>query len=270
MDTNKILSADWLDLLFNERNKAYGAYELRKTYSKRIKKALLITGSVILLVFAGAALGRSVQPAGSERFAAREVLLEDIKQDEPEPEPLPETKKIPEPQVRTEIFVPPTIVQDDQVTEPPPTQEDLAGAKIDVFKQDGVEDAGITDIKPVDDGKGIIEGPKNNEPKGPFEKVEVDAKFTGNWENFLRRYLDANVPVDNGAPPGKHTVIIQFVVDIDGSVSDIRPLTGIGYGMEQEAIRVLKKAAKWIPAIQNGRHVQAYRRQPITFEVLNE
>ena len=63
---------------------------------------------------------------------------------------------------------------------------------------------------------------------------------------------------------------MQFVVDEDGAVSDIKALTNHGYGLEQEAIRVLRKAKKWEPAIQNGRKVKAYRKQPITFQVTEE
>ena len=60
MDINKILSADFLDIIFDGRNKSYGAYELRKTYNLRLKKALLFTGSVLVLVFLGMALSNYI------------------------------------------------------------------------------------------------------------------------------------------------------------------------------------------------------------------
>ena len=85
---------------------------------------------------------------------------------------------------------------------------------------------------------------------------------------FLLRNLNPEVPVDNDAPEGIYTVLMQFLVDIDGSISDIKPLTNHGYGLEEEAIRVLKKATRWEPAIQNGRPVKAYCKQPITFQVI--
>ena len=87
---------------------------------------------------------------------------------------------------------------------------------------------------------------------------------------FLLKNLNPQTPIDNEAPSGNYTVLIQFVVDIDGTVSDIKALTNLGYGLEQEAIRVLKKAAKWKPAIQDGRQVKAYRKQAITFQVTTE
>ncbi len=138
-----------------------------------------------------------------------------------------------------------------------------------IFKQDGVADIGITEPAKIDEGKGIIEENKNKEPE-IWTSVEVDAKFNGNWEKFLIKNLNPNVPVDNSAPPGVYKVVVQFVVDLDGNISDIKALTNNGYGMEQEAIRVLKRATKWEPAFQNGTHVKAYRSQPITFQVTEE
>lgn len=266
MEANKILSADWLDLLFDDRNKAYGAYQLRKTYSRRIVKALLITGGITVLVFAGTVLANSLRSEAEAKLMVKGYDLEKIP-DDPKPKPLPEPVKKPEPvAVHTEKLTTPVIV--DHIDEPPPTQEELNGAKIGLIKQIGIDDPPID--MPVTDKKGIIEAPQYDEPKTPFTKVEVEAKFTGDWERFLRKYLNASVPVDNGAPAGRYQVIVQFVVDVDGSVSNIEPLTNMGYGMEQEAIRVLKKAARWEPAIQNGKQVKAYRKQPITFEVLAE
>ena len=65
-------------------------------------------------------------------------------------------------------------------------------------------------------------------------------------------------------------VYLEFIIDKQGNVSDIKPLTNHGYGVEEEAMRVLKKASKWEPAIQNGIKVKAYRKQVIVFEVTEE
>jgi protein TonB len=110
----------------------------------------------------------------------------------------------------------------------------------------------------------------NEESDAPRMNVEVPAKFVGNWQNFLRKNLNAEIPVNNGAGPGRYSVVVQFVVDKEGNVSEIKPLTNHGYGVEEEAVRVLKKATKWEPAIQNGYPVKAYHRQIITFEVVEE
>ena len=105
-----------------------------------------------------------------------------------------------------------------------------------------------------------------------FDKVEIEASFPGGssaWRRYLERNLDASIPEKQKAPAGNYTVVIQFVVNLDGTVSDVRALTNHGYGMETEAIRAIKKGPKWLPAIQNGRQVKAYHKQPITYIVDN-
>lgn len=281
MDTNKILTADVLDIVFEGRNKSYGAYYLRKTYSSRLKHALLITGLAVAGIVAGATVFRSKTTALSQQLDNDQVKITAIEEqpEEKEPDPLPEQPQQEQPQqqlieqlqLQTQAFTTPDIVDDNQVQSPPPAQDDLAGVKIDLHTNlNGVLDQGIANPpKILDNGTGIIPEKKNPDPE-IWEKVEIEASFEGGpraWENFLRRNLDPEVPPNNGAPEGRYTVLIQFVVDENGSVSDLKPITQHGYGMEQEAIRVLKKASKWKPAQQNGRIVKAYRRQPITFEV---
>lgn len=116
----------------------------------------------------------------------------------------------------------------------------------------------------IDDTNGKGKNTKNPEA---LTKVEIDAKYPGNWRSFLEKYLDGQVAVDNGAGPGTYTTIIQFIVDTKGNVSDVKALTNVGYGLEEESIRVIKQSGKWSPAITNGKVVKAYRKQPITFQV---
>ena len=100
--------------------------------------------------------------------------------------------------------------------------------------------------------------------------VEKEAHFPGadrSWTNFLERNLNPDVAVRNRAPEGTYMVMVEFVVDKEGHITDIKPLTKFGFGMEEEVIRILKKSPQWVPAIQFGRNVKAYRRQPVTFMV---
>ena len=87
------------------------------------------------------------------------------------------------------------------------------------------------------------------------------------WRKFLEKNLNPNTPVDNGAPVGLYTVMVQFVVDKEGKVSDIKALTQIGYGMEQEVIRIMRQSGAWEPAMVGGEPVAAYRKQPVIFMV---
>lgn len=101
-----------------------------------------------------------------------------------------------------------------------------------------------------------------------FERVEIEASFSGGeqaWRKFLEKNLNPNVPVENGAPSGQYLIIVQFVVNKEGRVSEIKPLTREGYGMEQEVVRIMNKSGMWTPATLNGKPLNAYKKQPVTF-----
>lgn len=273
MKPNNILSASLIDLIFDGRNKEYGAYYLRNTYEQRIKKALLVTFSVLAFAIGGTALAGSAKSTNRTDIVKRDVSLIDLPPDEKTPEPPPKEELPPpeEVQVKQEKFLDMEIVEDEKVIETPPTQESLADAKIGDIKIDGILDNKIATPE-VQEGfiKGIIQEKRNTEPELPLAIVQVEAQFIGDWVKFLRRNLDPETPIRNNAPAGRYTVVVQFVVDKEGNVSDIKTLTSHGYGLEAEAIRVLKKAPKWKPAIQNGYEVKAYRKQMITFDVLED
>lgn len=128
-----------------------------------------------------------------------------------------------------------------------------------------------TQVKSVQD---TIPGDPDTSIDGKiFEAVEEEAYFPGGekaWRSWLEQNLDPAAPIVKGAPAGLYTVYIQFVVDRDGKVSAIKPLTKHGYGMEAEVMRILRKSPPWIPAVQNKRTVRAYRKQPVTFQVEEE
>jgi periplasmic protein TonB len=259
MEINKILSSDILDLLFEDRNKAYGAYDLRKTYKKRLTIALLCTAAVALLALGGSFLSSTLKKEKG-KVQVREMTLADLKQEPPK--------------VEMTKFTPPKIVKDEEVKkdEIPPETKELEDTKIDVVSQEGIKDEGLAPAV-VDEGKQVVEEKKDEDENKVFEKVEVEASFKGGereWRKYLERNLDANVPVDNGASAGTYQVVIQFIVDKEGRISDVKALTSHGNGMEEEAVRVIKKGPDWVPAIQNGRNVKAYRKQPITFVVSEE
>lgn len=273
MEPNKILSADMLDLLFEDRNKEYGAYQLRRTYNKRITLALLITAGIALIALGGSFLAKQLEGNTTAKQEKKDVVLQNIKQEEEkkEPPPPPPPPKPEPPKVEMTKFTPPKIVKDEEVKKEdiPPKVEELEDTKIDVKSQEGEKDLGLATPSEIDAGTEVIEEKKEDEDR-VFEKVEIEASFKGDWRKFLERNLSGQVASDNGAPEGTYTVIIQFIVDKEGNISDVRPMTKHGYGMEEEAMRVIKKAPAWVPAEQNGRKVKAYRKQPITFVVTSE
>lgn len=103
-----------------------------------------------------------------------------------------------------------------------------------------------------------------------FDKVETEASYPGGsaaWLRFLSKTVKGSIPLDNEAPAGTYTVLIEFIVNRDSTISDFKALTKHGYGMEQEVIRALRLSGKWVPAEQGGRKVRAYRKQPVTFRL---
>ena len=111
---------------------------------------------------------------------------------------------------------------------------------------------------------------KSIDQDSAFSRVEVEASFAGGaqaWRAYLMKNLDASVPVRKKAPAGTYMVIVRFIVARDGTISAIEAETNHGYGMEKEVMRIIKKGPKWQPAMQDGKPLNAYRRQPVTFMV---
>ena len=272
MDINKILSADVLDIIFDGKNKQYGAYDLRKSYNKRLTKALLITAAVSLLIFLGSVFAKFVGNNSVETIDVQDTQMAELKKEPPPPvvPPPPPPKPPPPPEINQVKFTPPKIVKDEEVK----PEEKIEEIKEDqVISTKTVESENKVQIvqAPVEEkGTQVVEVKVADDENKIFTKVEVEAAFPGGegaWQNYLKKTLNASTPVDNGASGGKYTVIIKFVVSKDGSLSDVKCENDPGFGMCDEAVRVIKKTRNWTPAIQNGRNVNAYRRQPITFLV---
>jgi protein TonB len=272
MEINKILSADVLDIIFDGKNKQYGAYELRKTYNKRLTKAIIITLGMVLFAFLGTVLSNVIAKGATEKIEVLDTQMAEVKKNDapPPPPPPPPPKAPPPPEINQVKFTPPKIVKDEEVK---------ADEKIEEIKEDQVISTKTVESDnknaivqaPVEDkGTQIVEAPKADDEDKIFTKVENEAEFPGGqqaWVRYLQKNLNANAPVDNGAAPGTYQVIVKFIVSKDGSISDVQPETKHGFGMEDEAVKIIKRGPKWTPALQNGRNVNAYRRQPITFIV---
>jgi hypothetical protein len=118
--------------------------------------------------------------------------------------------------------------------------------------------------------KAYIKSNQRTDNQPLFTQSEVAPTFpekNGGWRAFLQNNLDASVPVKNGAKTGSYKVIVGFIVDMDGKIYDIKPLTQLGYGMEDEVVRLMKHSPDWIPALQNGKKVTAYKKQTVTFVI---
>ncbi|MCC7402514.1 MAG: energy transducer TonB [Chitinophagaceae bacterium] len=270
MDATKILSSSFLDLVFENRNKEYGAYYLRRTYKSRITSALIFSFSIVILAYPGSLLMVS-KKRNTIKMERPVVTVQDVKQGD--------EKKIESPKPKSQMALPAiemkrfssliTLKMED-IHKPPPDQDDLKDAKIGLIDKNGPRYENIATPAEIDDTRKIVREKKKDEGELIIEIVEIEAKFPGGdaaWRKYLVRNLSGFDPADHGAPAGTYTTVVQFVVDKEGNISDVKPLTNLGYGMEEEAVKVIQNGPKWDPAIQNGRKVKAYRKQPITFVV---
>jgi hypothetical protein len=106
-----------------------------------------------------------------------------------------------------------------------------------------------------------------------FTSVQIQSTFPGGqgaWVRFLERTMNRDLPIENGAPAGRYSVTVSFVVSRDGSISDVKAENDPGYGTAAEAVRVIKKGPKWTPAEQNGKKVIYRHRQAIVFMVTED
>lgn len=271
METNKILTADFLDIIFDGKNKQYGAYDLRKTYNLRLIKAVIITTVFVFVAFLGSVFSKMSNKNANDGITVIDTRLGNVEPEKALPQPPPPLpKQIPPPpqpvnQVR---FVAPTIVKDNLVNEDEKIVDLQDGQSIST--ETVISDSREQIIQaPVEDvASHVIERPKANLEDKILIKVEKEAEFPGGasaWVRYLQKNLDPNVVTDNSAPAGKYQVIIKFIVSKEGIISDVKAETKFGYGLEEEAIKIIKNSPNWKPALQNGTNVSAYRRQPITF-----
>ncbi|HVS98631.1 MAG TPA: TonB family protein [Puia sp.] len=278
MEAKKILQSDILDILFDRRNKEYGAYQLRKYYNKRLFLSLAAVAALTGLSFGISYLAGRTAKGPKQVISVVDVQLEEVTVEKKLPPPPPPPPRPPLQKVEITKFTPPRIVKDQEVKveERPPEQEKLAETKIGAINQEGVKDLGIAG-PPTGDlaGKGVVEAPpatKGGEDYDrTFTKVEIESEYPGGIAAWLR-YLNKNFryPEDALNNEVQGTVVVEFIVDKEGSVSDVQAVSGpTTGGLREEAMRVIRQSGKWTPAIQNGRKVKSYKKQPIIFELRN-
>ena len=271
MDANKILSADFLDILFEGRNKEYGAYELRKTENHRIKMGLIITLGAFLAIFLISVIAKSINFKDSTKeVVVKDVSLEKAPDEVKPPPPPPPPKLPPPPPIKTIAFTPPKVVKDEEVIKPPPEVKQLEEAKVDVKTVEGKKDEGI--VAPTEEkGTAVVEAPpkKQEDEDKVFTKVEIEASFPGGeagWNRYVKKAIESNM--DELTEAGESgTCRVRFIVDKEGNVSDVEALTMKNSKLAVIAVNAIRKGPHWTPAQQNGRQVKAYREQPITFSI---
>ncbi|OOQ57670.1 energy transducer TonB [Mucilaginibacter pedocola] len=267
-----ILNQQWIDVVFTGRNKAYGAYDLRKENPRHTNRALIIGVAVFVFAISFKTILNKLEgfiPKEKEKVKITEVVLPPPPVDETK-KPPPPPPEPPKPKVDQVRFPPPVVKPDNEVREKePPTVKELEVADPGQKDQKGDPNADIRIDEPVgnSDVKQVVE----ENPNQIFTAVEQQPSF-GNDENAFNKYLAKAIRYPAVARENnvQGRVILTFVVEKDGSLTDIKVLRGIGSGCDEEAIRALKASPKWKPGIQNGRPVRVQFSVPVAFALASE
>jgi periplasmic protein TonB len=261
------------DLVFEQRNKAYGAYILRKAYGNNIKKATYAGVGVFFLVLFSPKILSSIR--GNTTLADNTLVTimppppVDVKPIVPPP--LPPPKTLPPPPIKTISFTPPKVTDNEKIIEPEMPKMDDITVAVSTKTQDGVKG----DLPPV----AVVEAPPLPDPEEVKKVVEVDDVLSPvavqQQPEFkeglaaMYKFLNKNIVYpavarENGI---EGTVYVGFVVGKDGSIRDVQLKRGIGGGCSEEAIRVIKLMPNWNPGKQNGKAVSVTFTMPVKFKL---
>lgn len=259
------------DIVFENRNKSYGAYDLRKGYGQTVQRAVVMGVAFFLLLVMFPQLYAKLIPDPKPNDIAYivEASPVDIVMEEP-PAPPPAKEEL-EPVQKTVKSLTPEVLPDDKVEieELPPVIEDLSNAQPSTETVDGVEN--IETIAPpvanVPAAKAEAAGiePKKEET---LTFVEQSPQYAGGNEAmaaFLRKNLKYPRPASQAGIQGK--VFVQFTVGSDGKIENAAAVKGIGFGCDEEAVRVVKMMKDWMPGKQAGVPVRVRFTLPIAFQL---
>ena len=270
-----LVNNDWVDLVFQGRNQEYGAYKLRKGTSRRNVISIITMLAAAALIYLGISLKNFIE-ASTQKVAVTQVqelsALEkpkekaEVKQKKVESQ---QPEKVVE-RVKSSVkFTAPVIKKDDEVKpeDELKNQDELLNTKTAI---------GALDVKGNDDKDGEVlklkETVAQPEPKPEVEKVfevvEQMPSFPGG-DKALLEYLSNNIkyPVvaqENGV---QGRVVVSFVVEKDGSITDVKVVRSVDPSLDKEAARVVKSMPRWIPGKQNGSAVRVKYNVPVSFKL---
>lgn len=271
-----LISNDWVDLVFEGRNKSYGAYRLRRSTTKRNIIAVISVLILVLACFIILTVKNIVDEQRAKVAVTQVTELSALNQPKKKAEVKQKKIEIKQPEkvverVKSSIkFTAPVIKKDEEVKpeEELKTQDELMNTKVAIgtFTVKGNDDANGEVLK----AKEVIaqpEPPKEEENK-VFEVVEQMPAFPGG-DAALMKYLQENtqyptIAAENGV---QGRVVVGFVVEKDGSITDVTVIKSQDPSLDREAARVVKSMPRWIPGKQNGSAVRVKYQVPVTFRL---
>jgi protein TonB len=255
-----LIKDQWLEIVFEGRNKVYGAYELRKTNQKTTLRALII-GSVLFGLAVAMPLIINMIPDSQDDTSLDTKITtvklppkEKPKENIPPPPPPP-------PKVDQVKFVKPVVAKAEEVVEEPPKIVEIKDKKLGAETIKGDPDAELT-VEPVGNGPADIVDDNNIYNTAG---IEVKPDFPGGMAKFYKFVGNNYRTPEELESSGK--VYVSFVVEKDGSLTDIKVVRDVGFGTGKEAVRVLRSCPKWTPGEQNGKKVRVLYSLPITIQI---
>lgn len=275
-NSSNLYGSEWLALVFSNRNKSYGAYELRSQSATILTKSLFIAGSIFIALF--------IIPMVYSHFKPVEVAAVPVIMDTALPPPVVHEMKKVEPKKAEPVKVEPVLekvktvnmssnikVVQEPIAEPPTTAQ-INDAVIASTTQDG--EAGKGNILPITPTTGTgggggtaTEGVVDNSIHN-VNGIDVYPEFPGGmaaWAKFIQRTLRYPYMAQESGVQGK--VYLSFVIEKDGAITDVSVTRGIGAGCDEEAVRVLKKSPKWKAGLQNNQAVRVRYNMPINYTI---
>lgn len=262
-----LYNAEWLDVVFANRNKEYGAYNLRQHYAGNLVKAMLIAFFTIGSVAVILGIVIRVKPVTEKIIEINTAYTPPMPPKvEPKKEiPLPAKPQKPQAAIKY-VAMRPT---EQPVTTEPPKIDEMVNTPVASVESKVPGNGPATNIEENSgSGTGIVSGPVEDKTVYNATTIEVMPEPFGGvngWTKFLQKNLRYPAQATDKGVGGK--VWISFIIEKDGHLSDITVLRGPGFGMDEEALRVLKLAPAWKPGVQNGRNVRVKYTIPINFSI---
>ncbi|MBV8391333.1 MAG: TonB family protein [Mucilaginibacter sp.] len=259
-----LYNPEWLELVFDSKNKDYGAYELRQHYAGTLVKSMAIAFFSVAVLYTGYVVLKP-KPQPVDHVIGEVFVIPPIKADPPKTviPPRPATSR-PSSQQSTIQYVTMKPEADQNATNPP-TSIELDGKPIGPTTRSGSDEGINIDIPDQGNGTNMAAVTEHKDDE-VYKSVEVEPEPYGGataWAKFLQKNIHYPPQAAENGVHGK--VFLSFIVETDGHLSNIKVENGVGSGLDEEALRVLKLAPAWKPGIQNGHKVRVQYTIPINF-----
>lgn len=258
------------NILFEKRNKEYGAYQIRNVYNSYLRTAMLLAAGIFTLALLSPKIASLFkgEPVKEEEFVMKEVILTEPPPIDPKTTPPPPPPKIqapaPTPKIASTEFLPPKVMEDEKVIEEkePPTQEEMKDSNPGEVTQKGeTENLNEVIVQGNGTGNAAVE-----DPNQVLVFVGEPPAFKGDYKKFLKKNLLYPYRARQNEIQGK--VTLSFIVEKDGTITDVKVLRKLGHGCDEEAIRVVNlTSGQWTIPKNNGMPARFRKTLDITFRL---